>query len=113
MIPRQHAKPNCNLSRTRHIACGKPRWIPADAPVPAVLAYAPQDLERIARHWTGSDFSGFFARTVGSGSYLDIRPSDAALGLCMDSFVEEMFISREPGASHTQRARFQAVFGTP
>lgn len=75
--------------------------------------YGLQDLERIARSLTGSDFSGFFAETVGSESYFDIRPSYAALGLRMDSFVEEMFISREPGASPAQRARFEAVFGRP
>lgn len=75
--------------------------------------YALQDLERIAKRLTGSDFSGFFADAVGSESYFDIRPSYAALGLRMDSFVEEMFISGEPGATPTQRARFEAVFGTP
>ncbi len=73
--------------------------------------YALADLERIARNLTGSDFSGFFADTVGSTSYFDIRPSYAALGLRMNSFVEEMFISAEPGATPAQRARFQAIFG--
>lgn len=73
--------------------------------------YALADLERIARNLTGSDFSGFFADTVGSTSYFDIRPSYAALGLRMNSFVEEMFISAEPDASPAQRARFQAIFG--
>ncbi len=29
----------------------------------------------------------------------------------LDSFVEEMFISREPDADATQRKRFAAVFG--
>ena len=75
--------------------------------------YALADLERIAKALTGSDFSGFFAGTVGSESYFDIRPSYAALGLRMDSFVEEMFINREPDASPAQRARFEAVFGSP
>lgn len=28
----------------------------------------------------------------------------------MDSFVEEMFISREPDATKEQRARFDAIF---
>jgi len=28
----------------------------------------------------------------------------------MDSFVEEMFISREPGATAEQKARFDAIF---
>lgn len=75
--------------------------------------YALADLERIAMSLTGSDFSGFFNDAVGSTSYFDIRPSYAALGLRMDSFVEEMFISREPAATPAQQARFQAVFGTP
>ena len=75
--------------------------------------YALQDLERIARQLTGSDFSGFLAGAVGSESYFDIRPSYAALGLRMDSFVEEMFISREPHATPAQQARFTSVFGTP
>ena len=73
--------------------------------------YALEDLERIARQLTGSDFSGFFAEAVGSESYFDIRPSYAALGLRMDSFVEEMFIGREPQATPAQQARFEAIFG--
>ena len=48
---------------------------------------------------------------MGSEDYFDIRPSYAALGLRMDSFVEEMFISREPDATPAQRARFDAIFG--
>ncbi|RZA17338.1 MAG: hypothetical protein EOP93_13500 [Lysobacteraceae bacterium] len=74
-------------------------------------SYALDDLQRIACRLTGSDFSGFFADAVGSASYFDIRPSYAALGLRMDSFVEEMFISREPHATRAQRARFEAIFG--
>ena len=73
--------------------------------------YALEDLERIARQLAGSDFSGFFADAVDSASYFDIRPSYAALGLRMDSFVEEMFISREPRATKAQQARFEAIFG--
>ena len=73
--------------------------------------YALEDLQRIAQQLTGSDFSGFFAETVGSETWFDIRPSYAALGLRMDSFVEEMFISREPQATPAQRARFEAIFG--
>lgn len=89
-----------DFMRAMHAEFGKPG-----------KTYALQDLERIAKHLTGSDFSGFFAEAVGSESYFDIRPSYAALGLRMDSFVEEMFISREPGATPAQRARFEAVFG--
>jgi len=72
--------------------------------------YALADIERIAHGLTGTDFRAFFADAVESGGWFDIRPSYAALGLRMDSFVEEMFISREPGATPAQRARFEAVF---
>lgn len=74
-------------------------------------SYALEDLQRIAHQLTGSDFAGFFADAVGSESYFDIRPSYAALGLRMDSFVEEMFIARDAHATPAQRARFEAIFG--
>lgn len=73
--------------------------------------YTLADIERIASQLASSDFREFFANAVESGSYFDIRPSYAALGLRMDSFVEEMFISRESGADAAQRKRFAAVFG--
>lgn len=73
--------------------------------------YTLADIERIAEQLTGGDFRDFFASTLESGAYFDIRPSYAALGLRMDSFVEEIFISREPGAEAAQRNRFAAVFG--
>lgn len=75
--------------------------------------YALSDLERIAKDLTGSDFSAFFAEAVGSEAWFDIRPSYTALGLRMDSIVEEMFISREPAATQQQLARFEAIFGAP
>jgi hypothetical protein len=31
----------------------------------------------------------------------------------MDSFVEEMYVSREPDAGPRERARFEAIFGSP
>lgn len=72
--------------------------------------YTLEDIERHARALTGHDFGPFFDHAVESSDYFDIRPSYAALGLRMDSFVEEMFISREPNATPEQRARFAAVF---
>ncbi len=72
--------------------------------------YALDDIARIAQDLTGHDFAPFLAEAVGSTGYFDIRPSYAALGLRMDSFVEEMFISREPDATAAQRARFDAIF---
>jgi len=73
--------------------------------------YELADIERIARDLTGHDFSGFFADAVDSQGWFDIRPAYQALGLRMDSFVEEMFISHEPRATAEQRARFAAIFG--
>ena len=73
--------------------------------------YTLEDIVAIANELTGTDFAPFMARAVESGDYFDIRPSYADIGLRMDSFVEEMFISREPGASAEQQARFEAIFG--
>ena len=72
--------------------------------------YTLDDVAQTAQRLTGHDFAPFFAAAVESADYFDIRPSYAALGLRMDSFVEEMFISREPGATAEQRARFEAIF---
>jgi predicted metalloprotease with PDZ domain len=74
--------------------------------------YTLDDIAHVAQRLTGHDFTPFLIGTVGSENYFDIRPSYAALGLRMDSFVEEMFISREPQATPAQRARFDAVFGS-
>ena len=74
--------------------------------------YALEDIARLAERLTGHDFAPFLAATVGREDYFDIRPSYAALGLRMDSFVEEMFISREPDATAAHRARFDAIFGS-
>jgi predicted metalloprotease with PDZ domain len=72
--------------------------------------YTLEDLARIAQSLTGSDFRPFFAGAVESTGDFDIRPAYAAVGLRMDSFVEEMFISREPSAGAIERARFEAMF---
>ncbi|MCI4566589.1 hypothetical protein [Lysobacter sp. CFH 32150] len=72
--------------------------------------YTLDDIAWTAQRLIGHDFASFLAGAVESGDYLDIRPSYAALGLRMDSFVEEMFISREPNATEQQRARFAAIF---
>ena len=73
-------------------------------------SYRLDDIERHAQGLTGTDFAPFFDRVVESNEYFDIRPSLVELGLRMDSFVEEMFIAREPQATPEQRARFAAIF---
>ncbi|MBI2380772.1 MAG: hypothetical protein HYV16_08460 [Gammaproteobacteria bacterium] len=73
--------------------------------------YALSDLERHAKTLTGQDFHAFFAKAVGSGEYFDIKPYLKDLGLRVDSFVDEFYISRDPRATEAQKARFEAVFG--
>jgi predicted metalloprotease with PDZ domain len=73
--------------------------------------YTLDDIARIARQLTGSDFGPFLAGAVESTGNFDIRPAYAGLGLRMDGFLDEIYISREPEAGPAERARFAAVFG--
>jgi len=81
----------------------------AEFPLPD-KRYTLDDIARIAGQLAGGDFRPFLANAVESTGYFDILPTYQALGLRMDSFVEEMFISREPGATAEQKARFDAIF---
>jgi predicted metalloprotease with PDZ domain len=72
--------------------------------------YTLDDIARIAGALTQSDFRPFLAEAVESTAYFDIRPAYAALGLRMDSFLDETYVSREPGAGPGERARFDAIF---
>ena len=72
--------------------------------------YALADIARIAGSLTGSDFGPFLDGAVASTGDFDIRPAFSALGLRMDSFVEEMYVSREPTAGRAERRRFDAIF---
>ena len=74
--------------------------------------YTMEDIAATAQRLSGHDFRPFLANAVESTGYFDIRPALRGLGLRMDSFVEEMFISQEPTATVEQRARFEAVFGS-
>lgn len=73
--------------------------------------YTYADIARHARQLTGEDFGPFLAQVVGSEGYHDVRPQLAAIGLRVDTFLDEFFVSREPGATDEQKARFEAVFG--
>jgi predicted metalloprotease with PDZ domain len=72
--------------------------------------YTLDDIARLAGALTDSDFGPFLASAVGSTDWFDIRPAYAALGLRMDSFVEETYIARDPQAGPRERARFEAIF---
>ena len=73
--------------------------------------YTYEDLVRIASRLAGSDMGPFLSDAVESTSYFDIRPTFQALGLRLDGFLDEQYVSREPGADAGERARFDAVFG--
>jgi predicted metalloprotease with PDZ domain len=73
--------------------------------------YAYADIARHAQQLTGHDFAPFLNEVVESEGYYDLRPALAALGLRVDTFLDEFFISREPTATAEQKARFEAVFG--
>lgn len=81
----------------------------AEFPLPD-KRYGLSDIARIAQQLTGEDFQPFLANAVESSASFDILPTYRALGLRMDSFVEEMFISRDPEATASQKARFDAIF---
>jgi len=74
------------------------------------LSYTLDDIKRVAEQLSGHDFSAFFAQTVESSEFFDISPSLARIGLRMDSFVEEIYISRDLTAGDVERARFTAIF---
>ena len=72
--------------------------------------YTLDDIARLAGELTGTDFRPFLDSAVSSTQWFDIRPAYAALGLRMDTFVEETYIARDPGAGARERARFEAIF---
>lgn len=81
------------------------------AHVPEGTRYTLDDIARTAEALTGSDFGDFFASTVESGAIFDVRPALHALGLRLDQFFDEFYVSRDPGATLEQQARFEAIFG--
>ena len=72
--------------------------------------YEVSDIVRIANALTGSDFAPFMAQAVDSTGDFDIRPTFSGVGLRMDSFVEEMYVSRDGAATQAQLNRFDAIF---
>ncbi len=73
--------------------------------------YTIADIERIAAATAGHDMHPFFVKAVGSPEVFDIGPWLGDIGLRLDQFFEEQFVSVEPSATAEQKARFQAMFG--
>lgn len=73
--------------------------------------YTLADIATVCAEFSGWDCSEFLAKAVESPQALDIRSALTGLGLRLDSFAEEIYVSREPAADAATTARFDATFG--
>jgi predicted metalloprotease with PDZ domain len=73
--------------------------------------YTVEDVARIAGELTDSDFRPFVAGLVEIEGVVDLRPALAHLGLRMDQFFDEVYISPDESATPAQVGRFEAIFG--
>jgi len=81
------------------------------AHVPARTGYTLDDIARTAGKLTGTDFTDFLAGVVESNSVYDLRPALRELGLRLDQFFDEAYVSSDPRATPAQRGRCAAIFG--
>lgn len=72
--------------------------------------YTLADIERLAHTLSGADFHDFFATHVDSAAELDVRASLQALGLRLDSFMDEAYIAPDPAASTAAQRRYRSTF---
>lgn len=75
--------------------------------------YTLDDLARVAVDLAGADVRDVLARTVESEGMIDAGDAFRALGLRIDTFYDEVYVSADPAATPAARARFEAVFGLP
>ena len=74
-------------------------------------AYELADIVRVASEVSGEDQSSFFERYVDGMELLDPAPYVEAVGLQLDTFVDEFYVSERVGATAEQRAIGEALFG--
>lgn len=72
--------------------------------------YTLDDIIRISNSLAGSDMKWFFDRYVNGWEQFDVRPYYTKLGIQLDTFVEEIYLSKIADASVEQRMLFQSVF---
>jgi predicted metalloprotease with PDZ domain len=73
--------------------------------------YTLTDIQNIANRLTNKNLDSFFARYLTGKEWLDITPYCAKMGLQLDTFVEEAFITIRNDATENQKAMRMAVFG--
>lgn len=72
--------------------------------------YSYDDIIRISGALAGSDMRWFFDAYVSGAGTFDLRPYYTRLGLQLDTFVEEIYLSRIPQPSASQRKLFASLF---
>jgi predicted metalloprotease with PDZ domain len=73
--------------------------------------YTLDDIIRLSSSIAGSDMRWFFDRYVIGKETFDVRPYYSGLGLQLDTFVEEVYLSRRTDQSDKQKRLFASVFG--
>ncbi len=73
--------------------------------------YDYNDVVRIAGEVSGEDQSEFLNRYVDGVELLDVRPYVAAIGLQLDTMMDEFYLSVRPDATQDELARAEAMFG--
>ncbi len=73
--------------------------------------YTFDDVVRIASSVSGQDQSEFFASFVAGHEFLDLAPYLGAIGMQVDTVVDEFYLSVSPEATEEQEAMRIAMFG--
>ncbi len=74
--------------------------------------YTMEDVIRIAGGIAGADMRWFFDKYVLTAEQLDVRPYYKKMGLQLDTFVEEIYLSRVPAPSADQKMIFNTLFSS-
>ena len=75
------------------------------------LRYDLDDVIRVASAVSGQDQADFFQRYVEGREFLDVTPYLASIGLQLDTFVDEFYLSVDAGATARQNTLRVAMFG--
>ncbi len=75
--------------------------------------YSFDDIIRISSKIAGSDMTWFFDKNVSGVQTLELRPYYTKLGLQLDQFVEEIYLSKRSDASPRQRELYRTIFQQP
>lgn len=72
--------------------------------------YTMSDIIRITNDLSKEDMTWFFEKYVTKAEQFDVRPYYAKLGLQLDTFVEEIYLSKIPNRTKAQERMFNTAF---